>query len=196
MRELGNGPIAVQRGSTRACQREEKADLERPNNGSRTGDRGPASSRATEIRPSSAREHKHHLRRRPRRTSSCARTGRSYDRPVRRSSRQDSSIPAGPIESRSHGGGFSSSTWHSAHANRPFEILLEEKLLAPASPISVKSEVNPPGLESTPALPSSSGAAGQFQPEQPWDGGSSGGFHPLYRIDGPRSIRLARKVQF
>ena len=57
MRELRNRPIAVKRGSTRACKRKEKADLQRPNNVSRTDDRGPASSRATEIRPSSARGH-------------------------------------------------------------------------------------------------------------------------------------------
>jgi hypothetical protein len=61
MRELRNGPIAVTRGPTRACKREEKTDLQRPNNVSKTDDRSPASSRATEIRPSSAREHEHRL---------------------------------------------------------------------------------------------------------------------------------------
>src|SRR6185369_4907334 len=61
MRELRN-PIAGNCGRTRACKREEKADLQHPNNISSASDRGPASSRATEIRPSSAREHKHHLR--------------------------------------------------------------------------------------------------------------------------------------
>ena len=71
MRELRNGPIAVKRGRTRACKREEKADLQRPNNVSRIDDRGPASSRATRIRPSSAREHKHHLGHRPWRTCSA-----------------------------------------------------------------------------------------------------------------------------
>src|SRR5580658_1379746 len=30
MRELRNGPIAVKRGRTRTCKREEKADLQRP----------------------------------------------------------------------------------------------------------------------------------------------------------------------
>ena len=56
MRELRNGPIAVKRGRTRSCKRQEKADLQRPNNVSRAADRNPASSRATEIRPSSAQE--------------------------------------------------------------------------------------------------------------------------------------------
>jgi hypothetical protein len=31
MRELGDGPIAVKRSRTRACKREEKADLQCPN---------------------------------------------------------------------------------------------------------------------------------------------------------------------
>jgi hypothetical protein len=106
MRELGDGPIAAKRGTTRACKREEKADLQRPNNVSRTDDRGPASSRATEIRPSSAREHKHRLGHRPSPTSSCARPGRSYDRPVRRASSHNSSTPARQIESRNRGGEF------------------------------------------------------------------------------------------
>ena len=120
--------------------------------------------------------------------------------PVRRASSQDSAIPAGPIESRCRGGGFSSSTWYSAHANRPSEIVLEEKPLARWSPNYDfrKSEVNPLDLlEFTLLYPSFSRAAsGQFQPEQPWDGGSSGGFNPLYHIDRPRSIRLALKVQY
>jgi hypothetical protein len=34
------------------------------------------------------------------------------------------------IEGWAGRGGFSSSTWYSAHANRPSEIVLEEKLLA------------------------------------------------------------------
>ena len=65
------------------------------------------------------------------------------------------------------------------------------------SPISLKSEVNSQVWWRLLLLyPRFSGAAaGQFQPEQLWDG-SSGGFNPLYQVDGPRSIRLAREVQF
>jgi hypothetical protein len=104
MRELRNGPIASKRGRRQTCKREEKADLQHPTNVSKTDDRGPASSRATEIRPSSAREQKHHLGHRPWPTCSRARTGRPYDRPARHARSQDSFIPAGPIESRSRGG--------------------------------------------------------------------------------------------
>src|SRR5438105_9954171 len=69
MCELCDRPIAVKRDRRRACKREEKADLQRPKNISKTDDRGP-SSRDAEIRPSSAREHKYHLGHRPWRTSS------------------------------------------------------------------------------------------------------------------------------
>ena len=65
MRELRNGPIALQRGRTRACKRKEKANLQRPNNVSRIDDKRPASSQATEICPSFARKHK------PRGTARC-----------------------------------------------------------------------------------------------------------------------------
>jgi hypothetical protein len=37
MRELRNGPIAVNRGRTRRCKREENADRQRLNNVSKTG---------------------------------------------------------------------------------------------------------------------------------------------------------------
>jgi hypothetical protein len=66
-----------------------------------------------------------------------------------------------------------------------------------ASPISDfrKSGVNPQVCWSLlPLYPSFSGtAAGQFQPEQPWDGGLSGSStNPLYHIDGRARSSLPR----
>ena len=61
MRELPNGPNAARRDAIRACKRQEKADLQHPIKVSKSSNRDP-SSRATRIRPSSAREHKYHLR--------------------------------------------------------------------------------------------------------------------------------------
>ena len=61
MRELRNRPIALTHGPTRACQREEKTDLQRPNNVPKTDDRGSAWSRAIKTYPSSLGQRKHHL---------------------------------------------------------------------------------------------------------------------------------------
>ena len=60
----------------------------------------------------------------------------------------------------------------------PPKSLSKKSVRTLASPISLKSEVNPQiWWRLLPLYPSFSGAtSGQFEPEQPWDGGSSGGF--------------------
>jgi hypothetical protein len=102
------------------------------------------------------------------------------------------------MESRRRGGEFSSSTWYSAHTNRPSEIVLDEK------PIARLRLRFPQRVRSIPRLwwrliplyRSFSGAtAGQFQPEQPGTAAQAE-VSTIYSIDGPRSIRSTCKAQF
>jgi hypothetical protein len=93
------------------------------------------------------------------------------------------------MESRRRLGGLSSYTWYSAHVNRPSDRPRRKAARTIASPISLKSEVNPrsSGVYSRFILAFLEQQLGDFSRSS----GSIEGFNPLYHIDGPRSIWLA-----